>query len=111
MYLAKNYKKKFTSFSIKEKDNIFRKSKKLVSNDFFDLKRTIEKTEENKFLMVISKKVGNSPYRNYLRRCCKEIFRKINFSSFYHYVIIFKINKKEKIKFKILENFLKEFIL
>ncbi len=35
-----------------------------------------KKSLEDKNIIIISKKLGNAPYRNYIRRCTKEILRK-----------------------------------
>ncbi len=66
---------RFTSLSRKEIQLLFRHARSLFNNEVIDMRVTKgTKSSAGKLLIIIPKKVGNAPYRNYLRRCSKEVF-------------------------------------
>jgi len=87
-------KKKFTQFSTIEKKNLFLKSKKILSENGIEIKIAKNNFEASKLLIITPKKIGCAPYRNYLRRCSKEIFKKLNYKNNYYIISFNKLDKK-----------------
>ncbi len=47
-----------------------------MKSNIFNMYFYKEEKLENKNIIIVPKKIGNAPYRNYIRRCVKEILRK-----------------------------------
>ena len=86
-------KRKFTQFSVNEIKKLFIKSKKILFENGIEIKKSFYLSEKARLLILTPKKLGDAPYRNYLRRCSKEVFKKFNLKN--DFIIGFKaINKK-----------------
>jgi ribonuclease P protein component len=84
-------------FKQNEVEILFKNSKYIYKNNFLLIKKSLYNVENPKFLIVFVKNFGIACYRNYLRRCIKDILLKINFYNKKNsYVFIFKkiIGKK-----------------
>jgi ribonuclease P protein component len=70
--------KKNTSVTRKKVDDMFKKSFIRFNNLLCWIRISKKNTEDPKLLIIIPKKVGNAPHRNYLRRISKELYRILN---------------------------------
>ena len=100
-------KRKFTKFSVNEIKKLFIKSKKILFENGIEIKQSFYCTEKGRLLILTPKKLGNAPYRNYLRRCSKEIFKNLNLKN--DFIIGFK-KANNKISFLNIKNFFKKII-
>jgi ribonuclease P protein component len=66
-------------FKYNEIENLFKNSKYIYKNDFLSIKKSLNVIDTPKFLIIFTKNFGNACYRNYLRRCTKEILLNLNF--------------------------------
>jgi ribonuclease P protein component len=81
--------REITRFSKKEIDYLFQHARRLFKSTFFIILCVPRQHEFGKILIVVSKKVGNAPERNKIRRQIKSIFyEEALFESSYDYVII-----------------------
>ncbi len=81
-----------TSFSLKEVDFLFKRSCRIASSEFFDVKRApLSRSGSGRVLLVIPRKVGSAPQRNRIRRQIKQIFfcQKL-FNAPYDWIIFIK---------------------
>ena len=72
---SKNASKNLSKFSKKELDTFFKHAKRVYKDQAFTI--LTYKTEQNfgRVLLVVSKKYGNAPERNLIKRRIKSIFR------------------------------------
>lgn len=63
-----------SSFSKKEVNIIFNENPRRVKTDWFDLILALKNEDLAKILIVTSRKIGNAPKRNKIRRQLKAIF-------------------------------------
>jgi ribonuclease P protein component len=93
-------KKKNTSVARSRVQKMFSNSKTRHNNDQCFIKTSIYTDPEPKLLIVITKKVGNAPQRNYLRRCVKQLYTLCDISIFKRDVIIYFKPKTERCSFQ-----------
>lgn len=63
-----------SSFSKKEINKIFRQNSSRLRTEWFDIIVSPRTTDIARILVIISRKIGNAPARNKLRRRLKSIF-------------------------------------
>jgi len=81
--------REITRFSKKEIDYLFQHARRVLKNKFCTILYAPRQSEFGRILIVTSKKVGNAPERNKIRRRFKSIFYEEKlFESSYDYVII-----------------------
>lgn len=66
--------RKISQFTRSEIDRLYKETRPVLKHDGFTLLQTPRMGEFARILIVISKKVGNAPTRNKLRRQIKSIF-------------------------------------
>lgn len=80
--------RKFTHYFCK---NLFKNSKIIINNDFLIIKKSNYFSEDPTLMTIVPKKVGIAVYRNYLKRCSREIFRNKNMKSLNRdFIFLFK---------------------
>lgn len=84
-------------FTLQEYKELFLKSKTILKTALFYVK--IFSNHQRELIVVTSRKIGNAPERNYLRRITKVIFNDFHLLEKYNftYIVIFT---KPKIKIK-----------
>jgi ribonuclease P protein component len=81
-----------SSFTKKEVDKIFKLTGSRIRTEWFDILFAPKSNEYAKILVITSRKVGNSPKRNKLRRRLKSIFfNEKLFNAQYDCIMIAKI--------------------
>lgn len=81
--------KKSTSVTRKKVDDMFKKSFMRFNNLLCWVRVSKKNTENPKLLIIIPKKVGNAPHRNYLRRITKELYRLLHLERYKKDIIVY----------------------
>ncbi len=63
-----------SQFKKDEVEQIFRKPKKRIKTEWFDVLLSLKKYDFGRILVITSRKIGNAPKRNKIRRRLKSIF-------------------------------------
>ena len=71
-----------------------------LSLGLISIKYLVSNNSKSRFMINVKKKVGSSPFRNYIKRLLKESLRKQRNNLKFHFDICIMISKKPKIKLK-----------
>ncbi len=63
-----------SSFKKEEVEQIFKRPKERIKTEWFDILLALKKNDFGRILVITSRKIGNSPKRNKIRRRLKSIF-------------------------------------
>lgn len=66
--------RKLTKFSRREIDSLWKQARRVVKHAGFDILHAPRSEDFGKLLIIASKKIGNAPTRNKIRRQVKHIF-------------------------------------
>lgn len=88
--------KHLSKFSKKELDSIFKSAKRVHRSQAFTILSHPSSDDHGKILPIVSKKYGNAPARNLIKRRLKEIFRQESlFKKKIHLIVIIRPEAKK----------------
>lgn len=102
-----NVKLKYT---YKDYKYIYFNSKLVFKNSFCILKKIENEFNTPRLLIITSKKIGNAPYRNYIKRCTKELYKKNSLNQFKFDLIFIYRPVLREISFHDIDCFIKKAI-